>query len=499
MVGVGLFLSFFLIFWSVGGGLISAPALANQAVDDQKKPQTQCTITSVKTPPVFVVPTGYDTRSELDAVERRRENKYANYYKEFAADEKMRRTEKPFYVPKRSIVQVSDAYRNIIEKTGEFSKSKNDEWIPVKVLSTPPENEKLKEAYVANTKGIASPIFSKSGIQAKVGNVGFMKVADLEKVDKQKDFVFVVKQDSELFTKLNNYINKNDYKALMPLALKLKRVSDGYEVNQCCATKTKRCTDYPIFEVIGVKDEDDKDIELPVDTDCFICQQNIFKSLVPIEDAFLNPIRSILSHPSLGLPEGSNDIKKAASVSNLNFVDSRGFVQIPLIGDSAIRTGPFNSIHSEPESGDADVYLKPDVTCGFMQFLKTWDKSCKGADGCQIEFKDASHANHKHKVQPNASGKSPWIHESHTNGECIDINTSRMSASSRGPMLQMLKKLGHENCYSNDSNVTRQGGCSNYPGHDTHMHICFPSNTSAAGKSVPNPKLKEACEKGVKP
>lgn len=498
MVGVGLFLSFFLIFWSVGGGLISAPAFANQTSENKEKVRTQCTITSVKTPPIFVVPTGYDTKSEQDAVERRREDKYANYYKGNTAVANNLGSGKPFYVPKRSIVQVSDSYRNMIEKTGEFSRSRNDEWLPVKVLSTPPENGKLQEAYVANTKSIGKPLFSRSGVEAKVGDVGFMKISDLEKVDKQKDFVFVVKQDSELFTKLNNYINKNDYKALLPLALRLKKVSDGYEVNQCCVEGTNRCTNYPIFEVIGVKDEDGKDIDLPLDTDCFICQRNIFKSLVPIEDAFLNPIRSILSHPTLGLPEGANEIKKAASISNLNFVDSRGFVQIPLTGDSAKRTGPFNSLHYGSESGDADAYLKPDVACGFMQFLKTWNQSCKGGDDCLIEFGDASHANYKNRI-PGGERGSPWPHQSHTDGECIDINTSRMNSNYLGPMMNMLKKLGQVNCLTRQSKITGQGGCSYDRYHDTHMHICFPSNTSASGNSVPNPRLKEACEKGVKP
>ena len=212
-----------------------------------------------------------------------------------------------------------------------------------------------------------------------------------------------------------------------------------------------------------------------------------------------------MSHPSLGLPEGSNDIKRAASISNLNFVDSRGFVQIPLTGTDVKRTGPFKSLHYGAESGDADVYMKPDVACGFMQFLKSWNQTCNGRDECLIEFGDASHAVHKGKI---AGSNSPWPHLDHSDGECLDINTSRMSKSQLAPMMNLIKKSGSGECYTTESNISKTGLCkydsTRNPAtgalvHATHMHVCFASNGSDSGKTVTNPKLKEACERGVKP
>ncbi len=461
--------------------------------------ETECNQAFVKTPPVFVVPTGYDAKSDQDAVERGRENKYANYYQgQTTLDEKNKPDGKPFIVPKRSLVLVSDQYRDLIEKTGTFSKSQGQEWVPIKVISLPPENKKLQEAHLKKTKEVAKAVGSSNIQQAEVGSTGFLKIADLEKVDKQKDFIFVVKQDSELFTKLNHYLKNNNYKSLLPLALKLNQGPDGYEVNQCCLKGTDRCTNYPIFQLMNVADKKGEQIDLPVDANCFVCQNNVFKSLVPLEESILNPIRHILSFPALGLPAEASDLKKTSSLSQINFVDSRGFVQIPLTGEGQKRIGPFNSLHYGAEPGNADAYLKPDVACGFMQFLKSWNQACQGQDDCLIEFGDASHAYHKNKVRTGKKN-SPWPHVSHTNGECLDINTSRMADSKLGPMMRMLKKLGQSNCLTMESQITGQGGCSyDKTGvHDTHLHICFPSNTGSKENSVINPKLKESCENGV--
>lgn len=477
------------------------------AAETKPAPQTECHPATIKTPPIFVVPTGYDSASDEDAVTRKKESQYANYYKgNSSVDERGRAVGKPYIVPKRSIVQVSDVYRNQIENSGTLSKFQGSEWIPVKVLSLPPENKKLQEAHLKSTKSIAKYQYQRNVQEASVGSVGFMQLSNLEKIEKQKDYVFIVKQDSELFTGLNNYLNQNDYESLVPMVLKLKQNDEGFEVNQCCIEGTTRCSNYPIFEVMNVKDEKGQAVDLPVDTDCFTCEKNIFKSIVPIEESILDPIRSILSHPSLGLPEGTSDVKRAASITHLNFVDSRGFVQIPISGEGPKKTGPFKSLHYGAESGDADVYMKPDVACGFMQFLKAWDKKCNGRDDCVIEFGDASHASHKSCTRrKNQAGQvvcsEPWPHVSHTDGECLDINTSRMAKKQLAPMTNMLKKLGSAKCLTMDKNILAQGGCTyDKTGvHDTHMHICFPTNSGHTGNSIPNPKLKEACEKGVKP
>lgn len=456
-----------------------------------------CCVVSVKTPPILVVPTGFDSATGEDAVERRRERKYANYVTGTkSVTQNGSANGKSFALPKRSIVQVSDVYRDVIERNGEFARTDRwREWVPVRVLSVPPENKKLQESRLQATSNIAKPTFTQNSEIAEVGSRGFVKVSDLEKIDKQKDYVFVVKQDTELFRALNETLQSNSLQALEPYVLRLKETDTGFEVRQCCSGDPVKCVNFPIFEVLNVKDRSGRGVDVPVDTDCFSCQNQIFSSLTPIEEHHLNPIRSLLSHPSLGLPTG----RKVSSIADLNFVDSRGFVQIPLLDQGGEkRVGPFNSRHYGPERGDADAYLRPDVACGFMQFLKSWDQTCKGNEACVIEFGDASHAYHKGKVR---TANSPWPHESHTDGECIDINTSRMESRYRGHMMKMLQQLGQTQCLTMDRNILKQGGCSYDASgvHDTHLHICFPSNTKQSGGGQRNSKLSQACQRGVVP
>ena len=459
----------------------------------------ECTKIFVKAPPLFVVPTGYTPRYDKDAA------KNQNYHEGNTRVEKNVPLGDRFIVPKRSIVQVSVKFKQQIEDTGKFESSRDNMWVPVKVISLPPENEKLQSNSNYKTQSVAKNQETLKTKEAAVGSVGYLKIADLEKLEKQQDYVFIVKRESELFTQLNQRLTSNGHKALEPFALRLKETDDGYEVNQCCHPNTDKCLNYPIFEVLNVVDAYGKGVEVYEEVNSEKCFSDITNSITPIEDQFLDPIRSILSHKSLGLPDQANDLKRISSITNLNFVDSRGFVQIPVIGDGSKRTGPFNSVHYGAESGDADVYMKPDVACGFMQFLKAWDKTCKGKDSCQIEFGDASHAYHKgcttKKVKlPDGRYKNvcanPWPHESHTNGECVDINTSRMNDGDLAPMVKLLQQLGNNVCLSNEPRLAKVG-CAPMSGHDTHMHMCFPSNVTATSSSIPNKALKKACEQGV--
>ncbi len=474
--------------------LAALPAVGGKTVPRCEK---ECCLVSQKSPPLFVIPTGFDPATGQDAVERRREAKYANYIsgaKTLSPSSSV--VGKPFVLPKRSIVQVAEMYRDLIEERGELVKTNRlGVWVPVRVVSLPPTNNRLLSSNLQSVKNIAKPTFTAAVELAQVGDTGFVKVSDLEKIDKQRDYVFIVKRDTELFKSLNETLQKNNLESLQPYALRLKESEDGFEVRQCCSGNPRRCQNFPIFEVLNVRDRQGRGVDMPLDEDCLTCRQQMLSSLTPIEEHQLKPIRSILSHPSLGLPSG----RLIASLTDLNFVDSRGFVQIPLLdrGEEK-RIGPFNSRHYGPESGDADVYMRSDVACGFMQFLKAWDQACKGHDDCLIEFGDASHALHKNKVR---TENSPWPHESHTNGECLDINTSRMSDRYLAPMIKMLQQLGPNSCLTLRPSLLKGGGCSydSSGTHETHMHICFPSNLSQTGANQRNAKLDRACQKGVEP
>jgi hypothetical protein len=488
--------------WISTAGVMFSSAVSNAANDD-----IECHHTKMQTPPVMVVPPGFDADSNKDTVDQGKEKLFANYKIAKGANSRLLDNGNALMVPKRSIVLVSDTYREILERKGNFN---GEEWIPVQVLSTPPENTKLEESSAAGAQKIAKYPYSQTLSDhrdveyAQKGSLGLLRAADLEKTDDQKNYSFLVKHDSELFQGLNDYFAKKGLKAFEPYALKMKHDESGYSVNQCCSTTTKRCSSYPIFHILNVRDKNGNRVEVPIEANCFTCQNNVFSSIVPVPDYQVNPLRSILAHPTLGLPENSNDFAKMASIAHLNFVDSRGFVQIPLTGNGAQRSGPYNSTHYSPESGDGDVYVKPDVACGFIELLKAWNKLHPGGvEGSRIEFGNASHAFYKNR-------SSKWGHVGHANGECIDIDTLRLNPNNFSALVNLLKKTGSGMCISSIQDLIR-AGCNDiqhmsdpdgelHKEHRNHVHVCFPSNGSSYGTSSPkNVKLKQACEQGVSP
>jgi hypothetical protein len=504
---------FFLIAFAVSLNPVSAFA----------KNEIICTTAYVKVPPLLVVPTGFDSNTNKDALERKKENQYANYYKGKERNpENGQNTGRSLFIPKRSIVKVDAEYRKLIEGEGEFAKYKNSDWVPVQVLSIPPENKGLQKSLYGRFKSIAKDQFGKNSAQAEPGSLGFISLSHLEKVDHQKDYIFAVKEDSVLFTALNDHLKNKGYKSLVPLAVRLRQNAKGeFEVNRCCnldinPKDPNACEDRPIFQLLNITKSSGGKAPTVVfgGDDCIACSLNIFSSLTPLEEKTYSSIQSILSHPTLGL-ENSSEYKTISELNELNFVDSRGLVQLPVAGNAPDKSGPFNSLHYGPTSGDADVYMKPDVACGFIQFLKSWDQSCKGRSVCQIEFGDASHAYYKQKNDPKKDGTGPWVHLEHTEGECIDINTSRMGKNYLAPMMKMLEKLGQDknHCFSMSPEILKGKQCTfdKTETHKTHMHICFPSNIGNSlnsnkkdnlriqenSGSAFNPQLKKACESGV--
>lgn len=453
-----------------------------------------CTRVGRRTPPIWVTVTGFDTRRDQDY------KNYQNYTQGLLGPE----GREPMVVPKRSLVRLSPEYASFVETRGDLE-TNAEKWIPVKVVSTPPTNTELAKAVSARVASVAEPKFMDF---ATPGTEGRIRIGDLERVENQKDYLFIVKRDSPLFRALHDPLNPNAA-ATEVFALELFRSEGLYQVNHCCSEDKKTCVDFPIFRAVGAKGKQGRDIL--VHSRCEDCW---LSSLVPMQSDFVKPIQGILSHPDLGLSPRS-PTAKLRSIEHLNFVDARGLVQIPvkhIPNDNTGQLGPYNSYRYMPGSrplrkGNPEIYLRPESACGFIQVLKTWDeKFCpRGQPQCRIEFGDASHA----------ADKKFNSHDDHDNGDCIDIRP--MSLGATGPsggrsfggdfnrpaftsLLKLFQQLGAERCFIADQQIAKEfPECSYRADHNRHLHICFPRfKVNARGEAVPNLKLQNACQQGVK-
>jgi hypothetical protein len=455
----------------------------------------QCTKQLRRAPPVWVVPTGYD--AQRDSAKRKNQN--------FVVGEQVESTQ-PFVLPKRSIVQLSPKAQRYYELGDNTNKL-----IGVRVLSVAPENTKLGEDDLGKIKDVANYREHKTKTSMKpqfaaAGDLGFLKMEDIEKVQDQKGYVFMVKKETPLHQFLSN--QRSDIESF---ALQLHQQDGKFLVNECCGEvlnreqkKVQVCKDFAIYKVIDLGSGDEVPLGSPLEADCEDC---LMKHVIPMQKDFAQPLASILS-----AIKTDSALETISSVSKLNFVDSRGYVQIPVDpsdSSSEYRRAPFGSMQYEPEKGNADLYLKPEVACGFTQVLKTWQKRyCSdNSPNCRIEFGNASHAVHDRKTR----NKNAWPHESHDRGECMDIRPNYKKSTNEGRtfsssqfdetkfinMMNLFNQLGPESCFTSHNKMNRlfqnSAGCSYRSDHDDHLHICFPRYNG----SKLNNKLLNACQNGV--
>lgn len=495
---------------------------------------SQCTKEFRKAPPIWVTDTGFD--DDKDDAKIGKEN--LNYAWGSKASGTMTKEEQLAHlnrvrsnstlrsgdsliqnpalnfktVPKRSVVKLDEKFQKLVETQGDLEKNSN-KWVPIKVISVPSENYTLRNS---TSEKVASVAKSKIKDPIRVDDEGFIQLGNLEKVARQKDFVFIVKRDSPLFKALHDKSNPMASSSEV-FALELHQVNGLYQVNRCCTEDKSVCEDLPIFKAVGVKNKNGEDVFVEHYSSCLPC---VMKNLVPVEGKFADPLKSILSHPALGLEQPSA-LQNLMSIDKLKFVDTRGFVQIPvrdIKNDQGGRLGPYNSYNYDPggfaRPGSAEVYMRPESACGFMRVLERWDKEyCKGGDPtCRIEFGHASHAEYR-------SG-SNWGHSDHDNGDCVDIRPfggkddgprprtfHERNSNDRGfgMLLKLFEQLGSTDCFLNDAELVRQNPwCKTLSGkqreaHSNHLHVCFPRQIKdSKGKVVPNLKLQRACQEGVK-
>ncbi len=448
-----------------------------------------------KAPPLWVIPTGFDTGTGKS----RGPNK--NYIKGESTD-----SDSPLFLPKRAIVQLFPSSQSKLENLNSQTLKQAD-YLRVRVLSVPPQNEKLLESPSGGIKEIIQPRRRDNPL-ATPGDHGFIRYQDLEKLENQSQYIFMVKKDSALFQFLENRNLGAD-----AFALKFHQEGDKYVVNNCCGevdhpekrgTQVKICRDFAIFRILDANTGEILDHVSPLEVNCESCYLN---GLVALKKDFLSPLQNVLKSVSQ-----DSVFKNLNSISQINFVDTRGFIQIPVIpvaSDPSTRKGPFGSQHYTAEKGEADLYMRPESACGFVRVLEKWQKQeCpRGDASCQVRFGNASHAHYNSSM---AQGSPFWPHYSHDTGECIDIvpmykngcdgGCSFHSSSSQNQKMKSLLDLmiaaGADNCFISHRSLIQssRGTCTYDSNHDDHLHICFPVKKN----SRPNAKLLETCQKGLK-
>lgn len=437
-------------------------------------------------PPVWVTVTGYDTKTDQKAKVNR------NYLIGERKDIKQ-----PFIVPKRSLVTLHPQSQALFENSPS-KKISPQTLLGVRVLSIPPDSKKLHENASESVKKVTTYrdhlLGKKTNPEFAIpGSRGYLKYEDLEKVEEQKGYVFMLKKDSPLLKKISEDTGEAD------VALELAQEDGKYIVNHCCDNDGV-CRDFAIYKALNPKTGEEIKTKISLESDCESC---LASQGIAIQKDFMQPLK--------GLLDVLNKEQKI-SLSQFNFVDSRGFVQLP-VSDLDLKTGhkqgPYGSIQYSPEKGNADIYLKPETACGFTQVLKTWQKKfCpNNSPDCRIEFGNASHAFYE-----KSTGNNKWPHNTHSNGECIDIRPNYKVAKDGGRkfnskdfdkakfknFMDLAEQLGPDMCFTNRNDLNKEyketANCLYDKNHDDHLHICFPRKHG----DQPNQKLLDACLNGVK-
>ncbi|MGE0526046.1 MAG: hypothetical protein AB7G93_14680 [Bdellovibrionales bacterium] len=172
-------------------------------------------------------------------------------------------------------------------------------------------------------------------------------------------------------------------------------------------------------------------------------------------------------------------------------MNDHGFVQIPTKG-SLGNIGPCGSHHYNPDRAGAELvdnYAHPVTACVFMDVLQEWKKRCPNhRDGCRLAWGNISHKHY-------GMFSRLKTHTAHDNGVCIDIRPMRKGRfqdyrlewtqrnydrKMTSEFIALAKSKGAEPLIFNDPS----SGGGYHPGHEDHLHVCFPPN--AKTRSVCN-------------
>lgn len=376
------------------------------------------------------------------------------------------------YIPKRSIVRVARQSADFVNHPQAY--------VPVEVIGVNQSEEHLRQADNLGRDSSAA-----SGLRrVNMGQKGFIHTKSLDREgERAGDLVFLVKEDSPI-------IDDHNLSAMGVVAIKPVSMGDKYLVKNCCSGQrdfgmnldqnlenNQNCSQEYQFQLVHANGGAGRRIGL---SDSQICRSA--DSLVPLPANITDDFEALHNFLTLS----SEDPELNFTLDDLQLVESRGYVKIPLDHenfDGSGARGPYGSYHYSMDGGGEDSLAQPVSACAFMQVLKEHDQRCQ-EEGCQAQFGDF--------LYENSWGNA---HKSHGNGDCVDIRPFKTRhnqhgldycSSKRGrgcdrlnplydrdktqAFINLLHEAGASNVYFNDSQIQ---GADWMDAHDNHIHACF--------------------------
>jgi hypothetical protein len=477
---------------AVGSTAIAQTRAATSAQALDQALNESCSVTTTKTPPF------YDVAAQNEDVD----------YSQARTD----RPEFAGYIPKNSIVKLTQSREISLDRL------RGTDYVNIQVLSSP--NAATDQNARVSPVQIKQPVVGK-GSRLGVGFRGQIQFSNLRPAG---DLTYIVDKDAPALQIPGGQLTLAGRPIRLATAMTV--LGSAYKVNRCCppqkgtgivgylkdkfndaAERAKdrlylpsQCHDNYIFEVLNPTT---------------FCPQAQVEIAAPNCDAFTNALRPVSTDQLHAVQRISQMTGRGPE--NLELIDSSGLVKIPVDPETGL--GPFGSLHAyrnpRPEPGNSlavsyDAFLQATSACAFMRVLEANAAICKGP-GCQVQWNDAYHPFL-------INGK--MSHVSHTKDSCIDVFP--LSKTTRGPgsvtwqnsnydraktfaLLDLMVKAGADISQFgfNDPEAMKRFGTKRWPGHDNHIHVCFPNapnpNARVPITAAQAQKVENTCKNGLLP
>lgn len=208
------------------------------------------------------------------------------------------------------------------------------------------------------------------------------------------------------------------------------------------------------------------------------------------------PINNLLVTKELSkLEKKTSDENSSHSFMKLPLFHNLVFREPGVKYDRTVYEAPFNSYHYNPSGASDesnDEWGKAVSMCAFLQTLKSWQDTCKGAN-CSVGI---GHIYHPTDLK---------VHQTHGSGECFDVRPftdnpdhkyhrvsykqRRYSHKKTLKFIKLLRRSGARNIYFNDPKIHKKFYyVRKSKGHDNHIHFCYP---------VESDKVYTTCFNGI--
>jgi len=425
------------------------------------------------------------------------------------------------HLPLRSIVKIRpEAIKNLTKyletsiKNTKGSKNWKDSkkvMIPIEVAH--PNKVLLEQLSKKESRGLHT-IDMKKFIPKKMniaqeGARGYVNALSLDFFKNQK-YIYRLSQSAPDFFYRGKYLNDK--------VIYLKKFYDNkdeinkYNAEYCCsksAAGDQTCY-FRDYVFIAEDFEEGNTFEFSLDEVQSISKQDLTSFLRAIPKNYykvlMKTLLTLRSDPTFNDDMGfsksqlllAEDIAVKRRSLNSNGYNEDTLLKIPLFEEEkyfdinakitkTIQHGPFSSYHYSPMGSNKDEsndeWGKPLAVCAFINTLKKWDDEvCYGRDHCKVGF---GHIYHPESLN---------VHTSHERGECFDVRPFNSNIKEKyhpsfyqhngydrvttRKFIKLLGDQGASNIYYNDPKIYKENRkVRRVPGHDNHIHFCFPTKS----------------------